>query len=449
MQVYLTSLGCRLNEAELQMWAGEFQREGMLLTQRIENASLMVINTCAVTQEAARKSRQTIRKLHRKNPTAKLVVTGCYASLEKEEAETLLGVDLVVSNAQKSQLPQLAKEVTEWQSMPYAATEPEEAPLFTRNRERAFIKIQDGCRYRCTYCIVTVARGEEVSRTIDELIHEILELQAEGIKEIVLTGVHVGGYGSDLDVSLYDLVVSILQRTSIPRIRFASVEPWDLHDNFFDLFKDPRLMPHMHLPIQSGSNKILRKMSRRCKTETFLALIDKARSVIPDFNITTDIIVGFPGENDEDFQLSIDIIAQAKFGHVHIFSYSNREGTKAAGLPEQVAAEMKKQRSRELHQVAEKYKRETLSTMLGKQQRILWEGHALQTTDGQFRYFGYTENYHKAYIELGESMNISNQVTLCEIIAVDESGATLVAKPIETLQANADSNLQLNIKQIV
>ncbi|MGX5202118.1 tRNA (N(6)-L-threonylcarbamoyladenosine(37)-C(2))-methylthiotransferase MtaB [Aliikangiella sp. IMCC44632] len=425
MQVYLTALGCRLNEAELQMWAEDFRSQGLSITPQIEQSKLMVINTCAVTAEAARKSRQTIRKLHRKNPQAKLVVTGCYASLEKEQAQQLLGVDLIVSNADKSQLPELAKALIETPDMPFAATEPEEAALFVRNKERAFIKIQDGCRYRCTYCIVTVARGEESSRPIAELISEINKLESEGVKEIVLTGVHVGGYGSDLNTSLYDLVVAILEKTQIPRIRFASVEPWDLPDNFFELFENKRLMPHMHLPIQSGSNRILKKMSRRCKSETFLQLVKQARKVVPEFNVTTDIIVGFPGETDADFELSKQIVEQADFGHVHIFTYSNREGTKAARLPEQIEGPVKKERSKLLHQLVEYKKLQLLQTMQGQCQDVLWEGQAQRLDNGLYRFYGHTENYHKVAIDLDSPLELSNQIVACEITAVEESGFLL------------------------
>lgn len=427
MQAYLTALGCRLNEAELQMWAKDFRKQGIKVTPHLPDSNLIVVNTCAVTNEAARKSRQTIRKLHRKNPTAKVVVTGCYASLEKEQAQELLGVDLIVSNQDKAKLPQLSKELLDWNDMPFAAIEPDEAALFVRNRERAFIKIQDGCRYRCTYCIVTVARGEETSRSIEELVDEINQLELSGVKEIVLTGVHVGGYGSDLDSSLYDLVVAILEETKIPRIRFASVEPWDLPEGFFDLFRDSRLMPHMHLPIQSGSNQILRKMSRRCKSETFKALVAKAREVVPSFNVTTDIIVGFPGETDDDFELSRRIVEEVGFGHVHIFSYSNREGTKAARLPNQVNNEIKKQRSQKLHRVAHQYKIGELNKMLGRTQSILWEGKAQRTEEGRYRFYGHTENYHKVYVEIDEAYDISNRIVDCLLESVDAESATLVA----------------------
>jgi len=444
VNVFLTSLGCRLNEAELQTWAQDFSEFGFAVISEQNEADLIVINTCAVTGEAARKSRQTIRRFHRKNPQAKIVVTGCYASLEKSEAETLLGVDLVVSNQEKKLLPQKAKELLDWNSMPFAATEPDESALFVRNRERAFIKIQDGCRYRCTYCIVTIARGEEVSRSIDEIILEINRLYQQGIKEIVITGVHVGGYGVDLGVNLYELVVNILAQTKVPKIRFASVEPWDLPDNFFELFQNERLMPHMHLPIQSGSNRILKKMSRRCKSETFLALLKKARGIIPEFNITSDIIVGFPGETDEDFELSLKIIEQARFGHVHTFSFSRREGTKAASLDGQIEESIKKFRSKKMHELAAKVKLKELNKMLGKKITILWEGEGKRLANNHRQYFGYTPNYHKVSIVVEGDSSITNQIITSEIISVDDNGY-LTAKLSEPVNLSSQS---LSVQQL-
>jgi len=437
MKVFLTSLGCRLNEAELQTWSQTFLEFGIDVTLEESKANLIVINTCAVTGEAARKSRQTIRRYHRKNPTAKLVVTGCYASLEKEQAESLLGVDLIVSNQDKDLLPQKAKELLEWSSMPYAATEPNESSLFTRNRERAFIKIQDGCRYRCTYCIVTIARGDEKSRRIEDVVSEINHLSSQGVQEIVITGVHVGGYGADLGSSLYQLVIAILEQTKIPRIRFASVEPWDLHDDFFELFKDSRLMPHMHLPIQSGSDRILKKMSRRCKSETFLSLIKQAREVVADFNITSDIIVGFPSETEDDFLLSLDIVSNAGFGHVHTFSFSKREGTKAASLKDQIEESTKKERSRQMHLHANEIKKSQLDNMLGKKVSVLWEGEGQRMEDGTIGYYGYTPNYHKVFIKTNREISLSNQILDCEIMKVSDDNcllARLTNKPIKSAQ---------------
>ncbi len=425
MKVHLTSLGCRLNEAELQTWAHDFIELGVMTTNDLSVADVVVINTCAVTGEAARKSRQAIRRIHRKNPEAKLVVTGCYASLEKEQAESILGVDLIVNNQDKKYLPERVKELLEWSSMPYAATEPNEASLFNRNRERAFIKVQDGCRYRCTYCIVTIARGDEESRTVNDILLEINELHKRGIQEIVITGVHVGGYGSDIGSSLFELTKEILLNTSIPRIRFASVEPWDLPDYFFNLFENKRLMPHMHLPIQSGSDRILRKMSRRCKSETFIKLIHKAREVIPEFNITSDIIVGFPSETTEDFEQSLAMINVAKFGHVHTFSYSKREGTKAAGLSEQIDEKTKKERSKELHVKAAHEKLKVLNHMVGKVELVLWEGIGARLSSGKLRYHGYTTNYHKVSVDILSSIKLTNQILPCVLTSVNDSGCLI------------------------
>lgn len=444
MNVFLTSLGCRLNEAELQTWSHQFSKLGISTVSKQEDANLIVINTCAVTGEASRKSRQTIRRYHRNNPSAKLVVTGCYASIEKNEAESLLGVDLIVSNADKTLLPEKASELLEWKSMPYAATEPDATSIFTRNRERAFIKVQDGCRYRCTYCIVTIARGEEVSRTVDDIITEVELLEKRGVKEIVITGVHVGGYGTDLNTNLYNLVVAILERTSIPRIRFASVEPWDLPDRFFDLFADKRLMPHMHLPIQSGSDRILKKMSRRCKSETFLKLVDRARSVVPEFNVTSDIIVGFPSEQEEDFERSMEMVKQAKFGHVHTFSYSKREGTKAAGLPEQVDEPTKKARSKQMHEIALEAKKQQLEVMIGQVEAVLWEGTGKVSEQGLVQFYGYTPNYHKVSVTIEASFALSNKILECQIKGVSEEGYLLA----ELLEFPEESSDGISVKMV-
>jgi len=226
MNVHLKTLGCRLNEAELETWAQAFQKAGHGITIHAEAAQLIVINSCAVTQDAARKSRQLIRRIHRDNPNAKLVVSGCYATLNQDEAASLLGVDLVVSNKDKDQLVEKTLSALNMETMPTMATEPGETSLFTRGRQKAFIKVQDGCRYRCTFCIVTVARGEETSRTIQTIVNEINELHQQGITEAILTGVHLGGYGSDLGINLSNLIKAILIETDIPRLRLGSLEPW-------------------------------------------------------------------------------------------------------------------------------------------------------------------------------------------------------------------------------
>ena len=398
MDVHLKALGCRLNEAELEQWSHEFRALGHKISQDSEQAGLIVLNTCAVTSDAARKSRNLINRFHRHNPEAKLVVSGCHASLDPDAVAQTLGVDLVVTNEHKDDLVPMVMEKLDLNSMPEMATEPGDASLFQMGRHRGFIKIQDGCRYRCTFCIVTVARGDERSRSIADIVHEINQLHESGVKEVVLTGVHVGGYGSDLDSSLYDLVKQILTETSIPRIRFASVEPWDLPEGFFTLFENRRLMPHMHLPLQSGSDAVLRKMARRCKTEEFSTLVEDARKAIPGFNVTTDIIVGFPGETEDDWQRTLEYVESIGFGHMHIFSYSQREGTKAARLPDQVPNEIRKQRSREMHELADRLKTAFLEEQMGQETEILWE-QLIDAESGKAMDQGFSRNYLRVQIE--------------------------------------------------
>ena len=238
MRVALNTLGCRLNEAELESWSNDFQRLGYSISPDPENADIVVVNTCAVTQEAVKKSRQLLRKSHRINPTAKLVVSGCYASLDADAVNDIDGVDLLIPNQDKDKLVQIVDEQLLDAAMPRLATEAGESPLFTRGRNRAFIKVQDGCRYRCTFCIVTLARGDERSKPIEQIITEINALYLQDIKEVVLTGVHIGGYGSDSDTDLCKLIKCILAETDVPRLRLGSVEPWDLDADFVELFSN-------------------------------------------------------------------------------------------------------------------------------------------------------------------------------------------------------------------
>jgi threonylcarbamoyladenosine tRNA methylthiotransferase MtaB len=420
MKVHLKTLGCRLNEAELETWAQSFQKAGHQVTRQAEGANLIVINSCAVTQDAARKSRQLIRRVHRENPAAKLVVSGCYATLNKEEAEQLLGVDLVVSNKDKDQLVEKTLDGLNLDTMPAMSTEPGAISLFTRGRQRAFVKVQDGCRYRCTFCIVTVARGEEKSRPMREVIAEINALHQQNINEIILTGVHLGGYGSDLGINLVDLIKAILAETDVPRIRLGSLEPWELTDDFYHLFDNPRLMPHLHLPLQSGSDSVLRRMARRCKTEEFANIVARLRQANPLFNITTDIIVGFPGETEQEWQESLEFIQQVGFGQLHIFTYSPREGTKAATLPNPVQEPIKKQRSQKLHELGDKMRLRFYQNNLGRQFNVLWEGYSEPVGTDRQRVFGYTPNYLKIGFVISKDKSLENTTALASLKSVGD-----------------------------
>jgi len=410
MKVYLEPVGCRLNEAENRSWSKGFQAAGHTVLSTPHDADLMVFNSCAVTSDAVKRSRQRTRKLHRVNPTAKLVMTGCYASLQPQEAASLAGVDLVINNSEKDDLVDIIAREFDLAAMPQLATEPGSSHVFAKRRTRAFLKVQDGCRNRCTFCIVTIARGEERSRSIDAIVTEIQRLEDEGYQEVVLTGVHLGGYGSDHGTSLTKLVQAVLERTRIPRIRLGSLEPWDLPDTFFSLWENARLCPHLHLPLQSGSDAMLKKMARRCSVEHYEHLASLARTVQPSMNLTTDLIVGFPTETDQHFAESLQAIQRIGFGHIHIFSYSPRMGTAAATMAGQLPRAVKRERSRIVHDVAATMKQQTLQQAVGQTRSVLWE-HRTQTEDGLKHWQGYTDNFLRVHTATQAPHDLHNHIT--------------------------------------
>lgn len=406
MRVHLKTLGCRLNEAELESWARDFQARGHRISDSPSQADLVVINTCAVTGEAVRKSRKLMRSLRRNNPASRLVVSGCFVSLDPNQTAQSLGVDLVVGNHEKDRLVEITSRELNLHTMPEMATLPGENSLLASGRQRAFIKIQDGCRYQCTFCVVTQARGDEKSRPAKEIIHEINLLQREGIQEAVLSGVHLGGYGSDCGSDLGKLIQLILAETDLSRLRLGAVEPWDLPDDFWSLFSNPRFMPHLHLPLQSGSDQVLRRMARRCKSAEFLRLVDLARSAVPDFNLSTDIIVGFPGESDSEWRQTLDLVEQIRFGHLHIFAYSPRPGTRAATMPDAVPREVIRERSQQLHEIGKRMKREILREYVGRRFPVLIEG-----SEEGHPLAGYTPNFLRVLIRAeGEANYLRNTI---------------------------------------
>jgi len=423
MRIHLQTLGCRLNEAELETWARDFHGLGHQITAETEQADLLVVNTCAVTEEAVRKSRKLLRRAQRENPAAKLVVSGCYASLEGKQRSAELGVDLIVDNWDKDRLAEIVCREFGPDTMPASATEPDARPLLARGRQRAFIKVQDGCRYRCTYCIVTLARGEERSRPIAEIVHEVATLHVQGIQEVVLTGVHLGGYSGDQGADLKGLVQAILADTDLPRLRLGSVEPWDLPGDFWNLFDDPRLMPHLHLPLQSGSDAVLRRMARRCRSADFERLIHQARAQVPNFNATTDIIVGFPGETETDWEATLELVERLEFGHLHIFAFSPRTGTKAAKLADPVPRAVQRTRCEALQALGQKMKRRALESQLGRVLPVLVEGAGRG-------WAGYTPNFLRVQIEPETEAALENRIVPVRLHGLVRSGEALSGRPV-------------------
>ncbi|MEW8586607.1 MAG: tRNA (N(6)-L-threonylcarbamoyladenosine(37)-C(2))-methylthiotransferase MtaB [Candidatus Thiodiazotropha sp.] len=422
MRIHLKTLGCRLNEAEMESWSRGFQARGHSLTEAAEEADLLVVNTCAVTEEAVRKSRKLLNRSSRLNPNARLVVSGCYASLNPDTAAVIEGVDLVVSNQQKERLVEIVEEELDLRVMPQSALEPDATGLLGRGRQRAFIKVQDGCRYRCSFCIVTLARGDERSRPAEEIVAEINRLHHQGVQEAVLTGVHIGGYGDDCGSSIAELIRRILQETAIPRLRIGSIEPWDLPDDLWPLFEHSRFMPHLHLPLQSGSDSVLRRMARRCRSDKYRRLVTLARERVPEINITSDIIVGFPGETEAEWQQTLDFVNEIEFGDLHIFAYSPRHGTKAANLPGAVNRELKRQRSQCLHRLNLQMKKKLLKRFLGRALPVLIE------SGDEKGWGGYTPNYLRVTAKGAEGVDLKNRIVEVEINAIDDQELLLQGK---------------------
>ncbi len=430
MRIYLESLGCRLNYAEMSALGRQLAGAGHELAASAEEADLCVVNSCAVTGEAARQSRQLARRLARANPAARLVVTGCYATLEGETAARLPNVDLIVGNTRKDDLLALIEAEVESSRLKVESSDIhlqpstlnlEPTPINLQpSRTRAFIKVQDGCRNRCTFCIVTVARGDERSRAIAEVVTEINALHAEGYQEAVLTGVHLGGYGSDLDAGLRELVAALLADTTIPRLRLSSLEPFDLAPDFFDLWAQPgghRLMPHLHLPAQSGSDAVLRRMARRNRVADFEALVGAARARIPGLTVTTDLIAGFPGESVADSVQTLTFARRVGFAHMHIFPYSAREGTAAARFGGQAAVVERKRRVRELAALDAELGAAVRASFVGQVRPVLWE-HA---TDAGV-WSGLTDNYLRVSAATSPDADLHNRITPTRLTRIDGDG---------------------------
>ncbi len=393
MRVRLDFIGCRLNISEIESLSRQFKIAGHQVVGPGEPADLCVFNTCTVTHIASRTSRQKIRRLKRDNPDAAIVVTGCYAELEPD-AIAALDVDLIVGNTEKDNLLQKTVEAG---LIPPVGDIPAPDAAFPLpapgEHTRAFVKVQDGCDNRCTFCIVTVARGVGRSRTIAEVVDEIRQLVAAGYREAVLTGVHLGSFGHDRGNphGLSTLVRAILNETDIPRLRLSSLEPWDLDADFFKLWENPRLCRHLHLPLQSGSDSVLRRMARRTSQTQFAALVEAARAAVPGIGITTDIIVGFPGETDAEFADSLAFVDQMAFSGTHIFRYSPREGTAAASMPGQIDPRVAHERSQQLHEISARHERAFRQSLIGQTLPVLWE--TSEETAGGYLWSGLTDNY--------------------------------------------------------
>jgi threonylcarbamoyladenosine tRNA methylthiotransferase MtaB len=424
MKVYLSSIGCRLNKSEIETMGRQLLAQGHQLVSDATDADKAVINTCAVTAEAARDARRQTRRIRKDNRQSAIFLTGCYATISPKELQALDETLRVVPNSQKSQVVQLLDP-----SIASSASVFDREPIMreflagTMGNTRAFIKVQDGCDNRCTFCITTVARGAGRSRPPADIIKEIQALANAGYQEAVLTGVHLGSYGRDFEpqTTLFALVETILRHTDIPRLRLSSLEPWDLAPDFFTLWQSPRLMPHLHMPLQSGSDTILRRMARRTSRSAFRKLAAAAREQIPDLNLSTDMILGFPGETENDFRQSLDFIHEIGFSRLHAFTFSPRPGTAAAKMPAQIENSVKKDRTKRMIELGQKLSLAYHERYNGQTRPVLWESN-IGADKESLLWSGYSDNYIR--VTAPGPVNLYNHVTPTRLSEAGMDGIT-------------------------
>ncbi len=394
MKIYLDTIGCRLNQSEIETMARQFRAAGHEIVASAELADMAVVNTCAVTTSAASDSRGRIRHIARAG-VGEIVATGCWTTLQPQKALELPNVSRIVMNDRKDHLVAdiLHSPLSTFDLEPLTRT-----PLpGLHRRTRAFIKVQDGCDNACTFCITTIARGQSRSRPVADVILDIQSALAGGTNEIVLTGVHLGSWGYDFNSHVTQLIKAILRETDVPRLRLSSLEPWDLSPDFFSLWTASsssarRIMPHLHLPLQSGSESTLRRMARKTTPQSFRELVAAARDAIPDVSITTDVIVGFPGETEDEFAETLAFVREMEFAGGHVFTYSPRPGTGAARMKGQVKPELRKKRNHILHDALEESAKSHRQTFVGRQMPVLWESTS-ELDEWGWKMEGWTGNY--------------------------------------------------------
>ncbi len=420
MKIAFHTLGCKVNQYETEAMKEQFSAAGCDIVGEEDFADAYVINTCTVTNLADRKSRQYIRKMKRVNPDAVVAVTGCYAQVNPDEVAEIEGVNVVAGTNEKQNLLRYIEEYRKARQeachvLPYEElTEYRSAGIVTsmESRTRAYIKIQEGCNRFCSYCIIPFARGKVRSRNLAEIAEEAELLIGKGFKELVLTGINTALYGEDLGYGgIEPLVARLCAIEGDFRIRLSSLEPTVINKEYVKgLLKYPKLCPHLHLSIQSGSDRVLDAMNRHYTREEYLEIVRVLQDFDALYGITTDIIVGFPGESEADFADSLDIIDRAGFCRVHAFKYSPRKGTKAAAMENQIDGAVKNQRSQLLIEKADADARRFFRRCKGAVRRVLFEEEA-----GEGLLTGYTDNYIKVYVPAPKALlNQFAMVTLLE-----------------------------------
>ena len=421
-RVSFYTLGCKVNQYETNGMTQKFKEAGYEIVDVNDDISdVCIVNTCTVTNMSDRKSRQLLRRVKEKNHQAIIVAVGCYAQVAKEELQKMEEIDIVLGNEEKKDIVNYIEEyfkqnhkLIEVQDIASQKEFSDMGQITYTEKTRAVIKVQDGCNQFCSYCIIPYARGRVRSRKIESIIKEIEQIAQKGIKEVVITGIHIASYGKDFEKEdgLIELLEEINKVEGIKRIRLGSLEPKIITEEFMKrLIKLEKICHHFHLSLQSGCDETLKRMNRKYTTQDLTEIMERLRRYYPDVMLTTDIIVGFPGETESEFEKTYKFLEKAKFYKMHVFQYSQRKGTRAAVMPNQVDGNIKEKRSKELIEMSNKYQKEYNEKYIGKEVEVLFE--EKEEINNEIYYKGHTQNYIMVKYKTNEEKleNVLKRVT--------------------------------------
>ena len=420
-RVSFHTLGCKLNFSESSTLAREFERGGYRRVEPSESTDVAVINSCSVTEHADKKCRNIIRKIHRRNPNAIIAVTGCYAQLKPQDIAAIEGVDLVLSNNDKGDLFRRVEELSSRGKAEVYSCSVENLTRFfpaysSADRTRSFLKVQDGCDYKCAYCTIHYARGASRNMPIADIVAEAEEIASLGQREIVITGVNTGDFGRTTGEKFIDLLKALDRVEVIERYRISSIEPNLITDEIIEFCaQSPKFVPHFHIPLQSGSTRILGLMRRRYTADKYRERIAKIRELMPDAFLGVDVIVGFPGEGEEEFMETYNLLEEVGASFLHIFPFSERAGTPAVSMPNKVQSRISTERVERLEELSAKLHKSFSEKFLGEIREVLFE-----STDRSGRMYGYTDNYLR--VSAPYNTELINQICRVRLVALDDDG---------------------------
>ena len=420
-RVSFHTLGCKLNFSESSTLAREFERGGYLRVEPLEPTDVAVINSCSVTEHADKKCRNIIRKIHRRNPNAIIAVTGCYAQLKPNDIAAIEGVDLVLSNNDKGDLFRRVEELKQRGEAEVYSCSVEDIKRFfpaysSADRTRSFLKVQDGCDYKCAYCTIHYARGSSRNIPIADIVAEAEEIAALGQREIVITGINTGDFGRTTGEKFIDLLKALDRVEGIDRYRISSIEPNLITDEIIEFCaSSPKFVPHFHIPLQSGSTRILGLMRRRYTADKYRERIAKIRELMPDAFLGVDVIVGFPGESEEDFLETYNLLEEVGASFLHIFPFSERAGTPAVTMPNKVQSRISTERVERLEELSARLHKSFSEKFLGEVREVLFE-----STDRSGKMYGYTDNYLR--VSVPYNTDYINQIWRVKLVALDSEG---------------------------